>query len=74
MSRYVVRVVERDGVERYAMLGRLTDSQENATRFPHPSNAWQAADRMLAKFSLNGPAVYIDVIDTRDPERTVMRP
>lgn len=67
MSRYVVRVVGQSGMERYLCRGREVLLPESATRYPHPSNAWQAAYAYMIKHD----KVSVDVIDMRDPERQV---
>ena len=67
MSRYVVRVVGPAGRETYLAQGREVDDQEVATHYPHPSNAWQAADA----YRLKTRNIVCDVVDTRDPESVV---
>lgn len=70
MSRYIVRVVgSAAGMETYLARGREVGSEEVATHYAHPSNAWQAADAYRAK----APRVhiYMDVLDTRDEENRV---
>lgn len=64
MSRYIVQIVERDGVARYLTRGRLTDWGRNATHYPHPSNAEQALASFRAKHSTLVAAT--SVIDTRN--------
>lgn len=72
MGRYVVRVVERDGVARFLVRGRLTDWSAKATHYPHPSNARRAAAAFAAKRPyLIGNSV-VDVLDYNDPERGVV--
>ena len=68
MSRYVAYVVQPDGVFRYTVLGRLTDSQDKATRYYHPSAARRAASDYVRKHVGN---FVTGIIDTRDPERIV---
>lgn len=69
MSRYLARIVQRDGNATYLVRGKLTDWQRGATHYPHPSNAHQAIARFLNARKLRTGDVYFDVIDTRDPER-----
>jgi len=68
MSRYIVRVVGPAGMETYLARGREVAAQDVATHYPHPSNAWQAAEAYQAKT----PRIYVDVLDTRDPESRVL--
>jgi hypothetical protein len=70
MSRYVVAIVQRDGVARYLMRGRLTDWQDHASKYPHPSNANQALDRFRARYPKLDCATYL--CDLRDPERVLL--
>ena len=67
MSRYVVRIVGPAGYATYLARGRET-GLEQATRYPHPSNAWQAGWDYREK---NKGLFTFDVIDTRDPGRRV---
>lgn len=69
MSRYVVRIVQRDGNPTFLVRGKLTDWQERATHYPHPSSAERA--RLSFMKGRHPGNYYSDVIDTRDPERTV---
>lgn len=65
MSRYIVRVIGPSGRQTFLRWGRECEQQDNATHYPHPSNAQVAADGYLRKT----PGVYAEVVDTRDPER-----
>ena len=69
MSRYVVRIIGPAGMETFLARGREVGREEHASRYPHPSNAWQAARAYREKRA--GEIFTYDVIDTRDPERRV---
>lgn len=62
MSRYVVRVTFNEG-PRFLMRGRFTRRLETASRYPHPSNARQAACRNNIIGSLG---LRAEIVDTRD--------
>lgn len=64
---YLVRIVGPIGLESYLCRGREVDAQDDATHYPHPSNARRSAERFHRKH----PRLYVDVIDSRDPERYV---
>jgi len=68
MSRYVVRVVGPAGCESYLFRGREV-GMEHATRYDHPSAARKAGESFRGKRCRQW--LICDVIDTRDPERTV---
>lgn len=65
MSRYVVRIIGPTGRETYLRWGREVTNVDNATYYPHPSNAQVAADGYLRRT----PKIVAEVIDTRDEER-----
>jgi hypothetical protein len=72
MSRYVVRVVQRDGNPWYVLLSaklgdRLSDWDINATHFADAAAALRVADEWRAQFAAG--EAYIDVIDMDDPEK-----
>ena len=49
MSRYVVRIIGPAGMETFLARGREVGREEHASRYPHPSNAEQAASAYRAK-------------------------
>lgn len=69
MSRYVAGIVQRDGVMRYLVRGRLTDMQSVATHYPRPSSAKRAIARALNQWKWSTDRCATVVYDTRDPER-----
>mgnify|MGYP001604800684 FL=1 len=64
MSRYVVKVTCPDGMPRYANRNRLAARLELATRYPHQSNAQEAAERMRRRIP-RGLNPQIEIVDTR---------
>lgn len=62
MSQYLVRGTFPDGSRRYLALGRFV-RRENATRYPHPSNAHAARrsylERNREKMIREGPIVAV---------------
>ena len=59
-------------METYLSRGREVGDPDVASRYPHPSNAWQAADDYRRKAKEMWPCnLYVDVIDARDPENRV---
>ncbi len=67
-----MRVVGPSGMETFLAHGHEVYNQDAATHYPHPSNAWQAADAYRQKAQKIWPCLlYTDVIDTRDPESVV---
>lgn len=67
MSRYVVRVVQRDGNEWFVFGDMLSDWSYHATHFDDPAVAHDVADKWTTRFYPD--EAYIDVIDMDDPER-----
>lgn len=62
--RYQVRVVQRDGVERYlreGLVDRLTESTAEASRYFAPEQAAAAIERYLLGKEKAG--IYCDVLD-----------
>jgi hypothetical protein len=67
MSRYVVRIIGPAGLETFLARGREVSYQHQATHYPHPSNAEQAATAYRAK--RQSETFTYDVMDTRgEPE------
>jgi hypothetical protein len=67
MSRYVVRVVQRDGNPWYVYGEKLSDWTNLCTRFLSVEDAHTVANMWSRRF--NADEAYIDVIDMDDPEK-----
>jgi hypothetical protein len=72
MSRYVAKIIGPSGMESYLMRGREVECADNATHYSHPSAARVAIrNYMLRNYPNKYQRPIADVIDTRDPERTI---
>jgi hypothetical protein len=69
MSRYVIEVIGPSGMSRYLSRGKLVESIDQASRYPHPSNASEALGGFTTKGGMQGRVARL--IDTRDPERVM---
>ena len=67
VDRFVVRIVSPSGTPAYLSRGREVQSLDAAAHYPSPSHARVAADGFLKR----NPRLYVDVIDSRDPERYI---
>ena len=64
MSRYIVHILAPDGAWGYLSHGKRVRI-ENASRYPHPANARQAADGYRRKWGAKGAPSVAEVMDTR---------
>lgn len=70
VSRYIVKIIGPAGMETYLARGREVGEQYQATRYPHPSNARQAADAYREKCEKHyAVPPFVGVLDSRDWER-----
>jgi hypothetical protein len=69
MSRYVVQITGPSGLSRYLSRGKLVESMEQASHYPHPSNAREALGGFTTKGGMQGRVASL--IDTRDHERVM---
>ena len=69
MGQYLAQIIQRDGVARYLVRGKLTDWHRLATSYASPSNA-RVAIKMFMK-DKNHRDYAANIIDKWDWERNI---